>query len=79
MKKEIFRAKEENFQDLLDYRKSINGKLGGCTTIRHDFGTGDYVLVHSDKSFGAHVIEGAIRMSELMADFENHIKEELKA
>lgn len=77
MERELFRAKEENFQDLLDYKKSIKEKLsGGCTTVRHDYSTGEYVLVHTDKSWGTCITENAIQMTKLMEDFEDYLMKE---
>lgn len=78
--KELFRAKEEDFQELLDYKKSIKGKLGGgFTTIRHDYEAGEYVLVHIDKNWTAHIIESAAKMSGILEGLEDYIAKEVRA
>lgn len=79
--KELFRAKEEDFQSLLDFKKSIKGQLEGCGSlaIRRDWNTGEYVLVYSKKSFVAHILESAAKMAPLMEDFDRYLMEEVRA
>lgn len=73
---ELFRAKEEDFQKLLDYKKSLNGRIGaGCLTIKHDCDTDEYVLVHSEKSWAESIMESTAKSVPLMEDLENYLKE----
>ncbi|MCM1327756.1 MAG: hypothetical protein NC243_11275 [Lachnoclostridium sp.] len=76
MEREIFRAKEENFQELLNYKKNMKGQLsGGSLTIRHDLATEEYVLVHSDKSWAANIIGNTVKMGDALKDFEDYLAE----
>jgi len=78
--KEIFRAKKENFQDLLDYKKSLKGSTGiGSLTIRHDYDTDEYVLVCTSKSWASCIMESAAQMASQVVDLENYLKEAEKA
>lgn len=74
--KELFRAKEEDFQALLDYKKSIKGQLGGGSlTIRHDVTSGEYVLMHSDKTWARCILESTAKMTLLMEGFDRYLAE----
>ncbi|MCM1045619.1 MAG: hypothetical protein NC417_08925 [Candidatus Gastranaerophilales bacterium] len=75
--REIFRAKKENFQELLDYKKSFKGS--GCLTIKHDWNTGEYVLVHSDKRWAASIIENIVKMKSALENFEEYLAVEERA
>lgn len=73
---ELIRVKEEDFQNLLDYKKSIKGSIGtGCLTIKHDYSTDEYVLVHSEKSWAASIMENSLQMVPLMKDLEDYLEE----
>lgn len=78
--KELFRAKEENFQDLLDYKRSIKGALGGGRlTVRHDLATGEWVLIHADRSWPGAIMENTAKLAPLMDDFEEYLAKEVMA
>lgn len=76
--KELFRVKEENFQELLDYKRSIKGTLGGgCLTTRHDLITDEWVLIHSDRSFPEAAMGSTAKLAPMMDDFEEYLSKEV--
>lgn len=77
LEKELFRAKAEDFQSLLDYKKSIKGSLGGgALTTRYDTETGEYVLIHRRGNWAANIIESSVKMGMIVEDFEKYLAEE---
>lgn len=78
--KELFRVKEENFQELLDYKRSIKGTLGGgCLTTRKDFLTEEWVLIHADRNWAGAIMESTVKSAPLMDDFEEYLTKEVRA
>lgn len=74
--KEIFRAKEENFQDLIDYKKSFKPGKGAVTT-RKDFSTGEWVLIYCEKNWAGAIIESAAKSAQIMDYFEEYLLKEV--
>lgn len=77
---EIYRVKEEDFQKLLDYKETVKRSGGfGCLTIKHDWDTGEYILMHRAKSWAASIVESSVQTAALAKNLEECLSMEVSA
>ena len=77
---EIYRVKEEDFQKLLDYKETVKRSGGaGCLTIKHDWDTGEYILIHGEKGWARSIMESSTQAATMVRGLEEYLAMEVSA